>query len=294
MNDHTKKRKREDTTPSKDEKRQKSAPIDLQFCILGCGNIGEAIARGITRANIAPSQKIILTKRSASGLEKLEKEGFQVTVDNVDAVKRSNVVIVCVQPQQLNALLDSLKGVIKDKIVISVVSGASISEIKEALGDDKLDVVRAMPNTAIAYRESMTCVAGDDNSPGLVLTEKIFKGLGNTLVVTENQIIPATALCACGVAFFARAIRAASQGGIEIGFHSEEAIKLAAQTARGAATLLLQTGNHPEREVDKVTTPMGCTIAGLNQMEHHGFSSAFIKGIVTSAEKAAVLYKKKQ
>lgn len=116
------------------------------------------------------------------------------------------------------------------------------------------------------------------------------------------------------VQFFCRAIRAASQGGIEIGFHAEDAIKLAAQTAKGAATLLLQPDSHPEREVDKVrstrskqiyrstdqtlitqvTTPQGCTIAGLNQMEHSGFSSAFIKGIVTSAEKAAVLYKNKQ
>jgi len=91
---------------------------------------------------------------------------------------------------------------------------------------------------------------------------------------------------------FCRAIRAAAQGGVEISFHAEDAIKMAAQTAKGAATLLLRNKNHPEFEVDKVTTPMGCTIAGLNQMEHHGFSSSMIKGIVTSAEKAASLYSK--
>ena len=100
----------------------------------------------------------------------------------------------------------------------------------------------------------------------------------------------ATALCACGLAFFLRAIRAASQGGIEIGFHSAEAILMAAQTAKGAASLLLVNKNHPESEVDKVTTPRGITISGLNQMEHNGFSSALIKGIVTSAEKAEKIY----
>jgi len=103
-------------------------------------------------------------------------------------------------------------------------------------------------------------------------------------------MIAATALGACGVAFFLRAIRAASQGGIEIGFHSKEALAIAAQTARGAATLLLAAKNHPEYEIDRVTTPRGCTIAGLNQMEHEGFSSAMIKGITTSAEKASKLY----
>jgi pyrroline-5-carboxylate reductase len=118
----------------------------------------------------------------------------------------------------------------------------------------------------------------------------IFDSLGKAVVIDEALMIPATALCACGIAFFLRAIRAASQGGIEIGFHAEDALLMAAQTARGAASLLVEGGNHPEGEVDKVTTPQGCTISGLNQMEHNGFSSALIKGIVTSAEKAAVLY----
>ena len=107
-------------------------------------------------------------------------------------------------------------------------------------------------------------------------------------------MIAATALGACGIAFFLRAIRAASQGGIEIGFHAHEALAIAAQTARGAATLLLSGEHHPESEIDRVTTPRGCTIAGLNHMEHEGFSSAMIKGITTSAQKAANLYTKKE
>jgi pyrroline-5-carboxylate reductase len=107
-------------------------------------------------------------------------------------------------------------------------------------------------------------------------------------------MVPATALCASGIAFFLRAIRAASQGGIEIGFHAEDALFMASQTAKGAASLILKSGAHPEGEVDKVTTPMGITISGLNQMEHAGFSSSLIKGIVTSAEKAKHLYSQKK
>ena len=108
----------------------------------------------------------------------------------------------------------------------------------------------------------------------------------------------ATALCACGVAFFLRSIRAASQGGIEIGFHAEEALMMAAQTAKGAASLLADRkdikDNHPEFEIDRVTTPRGCTIAGLNEMEHSGFSSAMIKGILHSAKKATTLHSDKE
>ena len=110
------------------------------------------------------------------------------------------------------------------------------------------------------------------------------------IIINENQMASATALGACGIAFFLRAIRAASQGGIEIGFQSEEAFIIASQTARGAARLLLDNHTHPESEIDRVTTPMGATISGLNEMEHQGFSSALIKGITTSTEKVSKLF----
>ena len=148
-----------------------------------------------------------------------------------------------------------------------------------------------MPNTAVAIRESMTCLSAlPAHASALAEARVLFEALGKTLEIEEEMMIPATALCACGVAFFLRAVRAASQGGIEIGFHPDEAMLLAAQTARGAASLLLREGSHPESEIDRVTTPRGCTIAGLNEMEHQGFSSAMIKGILLSTEKAAGLY----
>jgi pyrroline-5-carboxylate reductase len=152
-------------------------------------------------------------------------------------------------------------------------------------------IVRAMPNTAVGIGESMTCLAAAPGSEAaLTRATELFDAVGSTLHIEDEMMVPATALCACGVAFFLRSIRAASQGGIEIGFHPGEALLLAAQTARGAAALLLDEGRHPESEIDRVTTPRGCTIAGLNEMEHQGFSSAMIRGIVLSAKQAAGLF----
>jgi pyrroline-5-carboxylate reductase len=151
--------------------------------------------------------------------------------------------------------------------------------------------VRAMPNIAISVGESMTCLAANGiDGNALDIAGSMFEPVGKTLVLNEDEMIAATAIGACGVAFFLRAIRAASQGGIEIGLQSDHALRIATQAAKGAASLLLAAGSHPEQEIDKVTTPKGCTIAGLNLMEYEGFSSAMIKGISLSAEKAAKLY----
>jgi pyrroline-5-carboxylate reductase len=174
--------------------------------------------------------------------------------------------------------------------VVSVVSDVTIADIQAHVGEP-IRVVRAMPNTAIGIRESMTCLAAHPGAEdALADARALFDAVGRTAVIPEELMTAATALCACGVAFFLRSIRAASQGGIEIGFHPEEALVLAAQTARGAASLLLHGGQHPESEIDRVTTPRGCTIAGLNEMEHQGFSSALIKGILVSAKQAAGLF----
>jgi len=263
-----------------------------RMAILGAGNIGAAIARGLVAAGIAPAGEITLTRRKKESLAPLGSEGFDVTTENTKAVRGSGLIFLAVTPQQLNALLEEIRTSVDSRrhTVVSIVSGATIAEIRRHLGEEVV-VIRAMPNTAIAIRQSMTCLSTDRDGRGaLALVGKIFDSLGRTLVVDEGLMIPATALCACGIAFFLRAIRAASQGGIEIGFHAGDALLMAAQTALGAASLLVEGGNHPEGEVDRVTTPQGCTITGLNQMEHHGFSSALIMGIVTSAEKAAVLY----
>jgi pyrroline-5-carboxylate reductase len=268
----------------------------LRVCILGGGNIGQAMAKGFVASGQILSNQIIVTRRKSHLLEQLAKEGFITQVDNCDAVRNANVLILAVQPQQLKKLLQEINHELDSSkhIIISVVSGVNCSEIISIIGK-KIPVIRAMPTLAITVLESMTCIASDKATKESVeLSKSLFDIVGKTMIIDEEQMVPATALCACGVAFFLRAIRAASQGGIEIGFHSNEALPLAAQTARGAATLLLNLKNHPEMEIDKVTTPEGCTISGLNEMEHQGFSSAMIKGIITSSEKAAKLFKKNE
>jgi pyrroline-5-carboxylate reductase len=202
------------------------------------------------------------------------------------------VILISVEPGQIDGVLAEIApGLVPGRhVLISIVTGVTITHLRALIGG-AIAVVRAMPNTAIAVRESMTCLASDHaGGDALDVARSIFDTVGTTLVIPEENMIAATALGACGIAFFLRAIRAASQGGIEIGFHAEEALIIAAQTAKGAATLLLDTGHHPEYEIDRVTTPRGCTIAGLNQMEHEGFSSALIRGITVSADKAAGLY----
>jgi pyrroline-5-carboxylate reductase len=299
-----------------------------KLAVLGGGNLGRALALGWVRAGRYAPSDIHVTRRQAEKLADLAAEGYAVGSDNAAAVRACDLIVLAVQPQQLDALLAEVAPALEAgrHRVISVVSGASIAQIRNALGDG-VSVVRAMPNTAVSIGESMTCLAtseGDPEAPGgvraavggaraavggastavggasaalggappsLEEARALFDLVGRTLEIQEEMMVPATALCACGVAFFLRCIRAASQGGIEIGFHPEEALLLAGQTARGAAALSLKEDSHPEGEIDRVTTPRGCTIAGLNEMEHQGLSSAMIKGLIVSARAAEGLYR---
>ena len=266
--------------------------IQKNVAVLGAGNIGMAIASGLLDSGLFEPSQLYLTRRHLKPLNAFAEQACHVLSDNTEAVRKSDILLICVEPGQVDGLLDEIKPVLDPEkhVVMSVVTGLTIATMREKLGDE-IPVVRAMPNTAIAIRESMTSLSfGDDDPKVIEMTRSIFDTVGKTLVIAEEQMISATALGACGIAFFLRAIRAASQGGIEIGFHSEDALAMAAQVAKGAASLLLNKDHHPEYEIDKVTTPRGCTISGLNQMEHEGFSSAMIKGITTSAEKAAKLY----
>jgi len=265
---------------------------DKNIAILGAGNIGCSIADGLGSSGLFSSDRITLTRRRIEKLSDFKTKGFIISDNNIDAVNNSDILIISVEPHQIDALLDEIGPHLKpDKhLLISVVSGAKIRDLRKKVPGN-LPVTRAMPNTAIAIKESMTCICSEStHSSAVQITKEIFDTVGRTQEIREEQMSSATALCACGIAFFLRAVRAASQGGIEIGFNSKEALAMATQTAKGAASLLEAMENHPEYEIDRVTTPKGCTISGLNQMEHGGFSSALIKGIVTSAEKAEKLY----
>lgn len=262
------------------------------IAILGGGNIARALVEGWLASGTRRPEELLVTRRRTELLADLAARGVGVTDDNVEAVRRASIVVLAVQPQQLRSVLAEVGPALERgrHLLISVVSGAGIADIRAA-SESAVPVVRAMPNTGITVCESMTCLAAEEDAADrLDEVRPLFDAVGRTLVIQEEMMISATALCACGIAFFLRSIRAASQGGTEIGFHPEEAMLLAAQTAKGAASLLVRGHTHPEAEIDRVTTPRGCTIAGLNEMEHHGFSSALIKAILASARKAARLF----
>lgn len=261
-----------------------------RVAVLGGGHLGAALARGWAASGlVATAADITITRRHRSKLDSLAGEGFGVGTDNAAAVSEADIVIVAVQPAQVEGVLRDIAPVLGARPLISVATGVSLAALRAPLGPDAV-VARAMPNTAVEAGSSMTCLAGDDQSgPALEAAELLFGGVGRALVIDEEMMTPATALCACGIAFFLRTIRAAAQGGTEIGFHSEEALLLAAQTARGAADLILTSRSHPESEIDRVATPRGCTIAGLNELEHRGFSSAMIRGILKASERAGEL-----
>lgn len=265
----------------------------MKATIIGGGNIGLALAEGLLQANVCQAADIIITKRTATSLEGLQEKGFLTSLDNAEAIKGADAIFICVLPQQLDAALAQLQTTIdlEKQLVVSVVTGAHTQVFRDKLGEN-LRIVRAMPNTAMKVGASMTCLSAvNATERDKEIVQNIFDTMGQCIWITEDMMSAATALCACGIAFFLRTIRAASQGGVEIGFHSHDALKIAAQTAFGAAKLLIANCTHPEEEIDKVTSPKGCTIAGLNEMEHQGLSSAFIKGIRTSSVMAANLYK---
>jgi pyrroline-5-carboxylate reductase len=259
-----------------------------KITIIGGGNLGVAIAEGLIRSKYCKPSAITVTRRNVDLLSDLKKKGCLIESDNAKAVKGSDIILLCVKPFQIKDVLKEIsKSLNPSQILISVVSSASIEEIQSSL-NKKMAVFRAMPNTAIEIAESMTCIAHTNASKNNVEeVVNLFDQLGQTVIIEEKLMEAATIIGACGTGFAMRYIRASIQGGIEIGFDAATARKIVAQTVKGAAELLIKKGTHPEQEIDKVTTPKGCTIAGLNEMEHNGLSSSLIKGITVSYKKIA-------
>ncbi|QNM86128.1 pyrroline-5-carboxylate reductase [Polaribacter pectinis] len=263
----------------------------MKIAIIGTGNLGKSIAKGLITNNAITS--LYLTKRNLEELEDLDgyKNVF-LTTDNQEAVKNSDILIFAVQPAHFEKILNDIKPLLTENhTIVSTITGFVIPKIEEEIGADKF-IIRAMPNTAIAVGKSMTCICSNTQGKKRVqLAEAIFNRLGHSLVIPEAQMQAATVICASGIAFWMRLIRATTQAAIQLGFDAKEAQELAMFTSEGAANLLITNGNHPEEEIDRVTTPKGCTITGLNEMEHKGLSSSLIQGMVASFNKISNIKK---
>jgi pyrroline-5-carboxylate reductase len=267
----------------------KTVNMSKRIAIIGGGNLGAAIAEGLINSEFSRPVELTITRRNLSSLSRFAERGCMVYSDNRKAIRDSEIIILAVKPYNFSDIIEEVKSAFNPKkhVVVSVITGVWIEQLQQAIGKP-VPVFRAMPNTAIAIQQSITCLSSSGASGSQeAYIQQLFDQLGKTVMIDEKLMDAATILGACGTAYAMRYIRANIQGGIEIGFDAATASLIAAQTVKGAAELLLQKGTHPEQEIDKVTTPKGCTIAGLNEMEHQGFSSSLIRGIVTSYKKIA-------
>ncbi|MBD3638545.1 MAG: pyrroline-5-carboxylate reductase [Crocinitomicaceae bacterium] len=259
---------------------------DRKIAIIGCGNLGLSIVKGIIQHKDIPNNIVTATRRSLPKIQHLSASDINVTDNNKKAVKDARIVILSVKPYNILAVCEEIKDALsKHAIIVSTATGITISEMETVLGKDRT-ILRAMPNTAAGVGESLTCISDNGvEKEDYQIVEMLFSSIGTSIRIQEDLMDAATVLGACGIAFVMRFMRAMVQGGIQIGFDARTASEVVTQTVKGASTLIAAHGNHPEFEIDKVTTPKGCTIVGLNEMEHNGFSSSLIRGIVASHTK---------
>ncbi|KOS06859.1 pyrroline-5-carboxylate reductase [Flavobacterium akiainvivens] len=255
----------------------------MNIHIIGGGNLGAAIAKGL--AQFTTGNNITVTRRNTHLIESLKGQGINVQANNTAGIEMADLVILAIKPWQTDAVLDEILPHLNGKIIASAVSGVTLQHLNQRAGGSNA-IIRIMPNIAVEFGASATCVSAlpqdmEKAQPVVAL----FNQVGTAVIIDEKLMDAATVLGACGTAFALRYIRASMQAGIEIGFDAKTALAIAAQTALGATEMLLKEQAHPEQLIDKVTTPQGCTIVGLNEMEHEGFSSSLIKGIKTSLRK---------
>jgi pyrroline-5-carboxylate reductase len=252
----------------------------MKVHIIGGGNLGVSIALGLSR--FSKNNQITVTRRNTTSILYLEELGVTVSKDNKYNIQEADVIILTIKPYQVNTVLAEILPVISNKVIASGVSGLSIEALQNKIGESN-SAIRIMPNIAAQFGASATCIAFNekdrDKAQDVVA---LFENLGTAPIIDEKLMDAATVLAASGTAFALRYIRASMQAGIEIGFDWKTALAISAQTVKGAAEMILEENIHPEQLIDRVTTPQGCTIAGLNEMEMHGFSSSLIRGIKTS------------
>ena len=254
-----------------------------KIAIIGSGNIGSALAEGLLReGSIAPSN-LILADVSQIALTPFAAKGIHTTQNNIEAAKNADIIVLCVKPYLIREVVEEiLPSISHDSLLVSFAAGITLDQL--ALFSGKRSWFRVIPNTAMAVCQSMSCIAASEDTTTAqheVMLE-IFSRVGKAIMIDESLMNAATVIASCGTAFALRYLRAAICAGVETGFRPSVAQEMIAQTMLGATVLLVESGNHPEAEIDKVTTPKGFTIKGLNKMEQAGFSSAVMQGILAS------------
>ncbi|MBL0053686.1 MAG: pyrroline-5-carboxylate reductase [Bacteroidetes bacterium] len=255
----------------------------MKVHIIGGGNLGSALAIGISK--FTKNVDVVMTRRNLQQIQSLASDVIKISSSNIFEIDKADIIILTIKPYQVDAVLQEILPHISQKIIASAVSGCSIHSLEEKTNHAH-HIVRIMPNIAAQFGASATCISYSESSKNVgTQVQDLFSQLGIAVTIEEKLMDGATVLGACGTAYALRYIRAAMQAGIEIGFDAQTAMAIASQTVKGAALMTLEEKVHPEQLIDRVTTPQGCTIVGLNEMEHQGFSSSLIKGIKTSFHK---------
>lgn len=262
----------------------------MKITILGGGNIGSAIACGLSLGSVVSPKDITIVDVREQPLAAIKafNNDINTSLNDYSSIVESDIVIVAVKPWMVESVISTIKDKMdySRQIFISIAANVPFCSLTEFLDKDNISlpkIFRVIPNTAIAVRASMTMISsynGNDDDKKIV--QNIFNDLGVCKFIEEKQLAAATALASCGIAYALRYIRAAMIGGTELGFYPEESKEIVTQTVLGAAELLKANKSHPEIEIDKVTTPAGITIKGINEMELAGFTSAVVRGLKAS------------
>ena len=248
--------------------------------------MGGATAEGLLRGETFKNEDITIADPAAAVLERFSALGASVTSDNQTAAEGADIVCVVVKPWLVEGVIRDIKPVLnyQRQLLIVIAAGITSEQLKTWLAEGAdgsiLPTFLVIPNIAIAQQQSMTFVVPVSAQPSHTkLVKDLFDELGTTIVTEERLLGAGTTLASCGIAYAMRYIRAASEGGVELGFRAADAQQIVMQTVRGAVELLQDSGLHPEAAIDLVTTPGGLTIRGLNEMEHAGFTSSVIRGL---------------
>lgn len=245
--------------------------------------MGGAIIKGLYLSQVCKAEDLFIADASEKTLESIKEldENIFTTTNNNEAVKKADYVVIAVKPWLMETVLNGVKDSLNSKqhTIISIAAGVNLSDIAGIIGND-FSLFRVLPNTAMALRESMTFVSSwNASAEQEQLIVDVFGKLGRAISIPETQMGAFTSVSSCGIAYALRYLRAATEGAVELGIRPDTAQEVIAQTMIGAAQLILQNKSNAEAEIDKVTTPGGWTIKGLNAMEEYGFSNAVIKGI---------------
>lgn len=251
--------------------------------------MGGAMADGFIKSGAVKPADISVANPTAQKLEHFALQGASVTTDNKTAAEGADIVIIAVKPWLVEQVVNELKPVLNytRQTIITVAAGISGSQFTAWLKKDDAvpQTFIVIPNTAIAVLASMTFIVPvNATADTTAIVKALFDNVGQTMVTDERHLSAGMTLASCGIAYAMRYVRAAAEGGVELGFKADMAKDIVLQTMKGAVELLQANGNHPEAEIDKVCTPGGLTIRGLNEMEHAGFSSAVIRGLKAAAK----------